>query len=188
LSWFDIIKEPLISIPKGSVRIKKPKKIETNDECLPKVKEFLKNVSRIIANEPDFTIFFEKDGGHCYVEDFNIPEEFACEILEGLNSNRVDYDDLLAYEPSIWGEAFLDGELENDELNYTARASRFTNNDPDLPLMKIETSQYLCELHYSNYQYNAVLGGIPAKSMGPDYQLTSERWSEVFAKIKDVFP
>jgi hypothetical protein len=181
LSWFDIIKEPLISIPKGSVRIKKPKKIETNDECLPKVKGFLKNVSRIIANEPDFTLFFEKDGGHCYVEDFNIPEEFACEILEGLNSDGFWVDG-----PN--GEAFLDGELENDELNYIARADRFTNNDPDLPLMKIETSQYLCELNYSNYLYNAVMGGIPAKSMVSDYQLTSERWSEVFAKIKDVFP
>ena len=51
MNWFDIIKKPLISIPKGSVRIKKPKKIETKEECLPKIKKWIGDLSRIFANK-----------------------------------------------------------------------------------------------------------------------------------------
>ena len=89
LSWFDIIKKPLISIPKGSVRIKKPKKIETKEECLPKIKKWLGDVSRIIANEPDFKITFAKSSGVCEVEEFNIPEEFACRMLEAMSDKTT---------------------------------------------------------------------------------------------------
>jgi len=165
MSWFDIIKEPLISIPKGSVRIKKPKKIETNDECLPKVKGFLKNVSRIIANEPDFTMVFEKGGGHCYVEDFNISEEYACKILEAMSMNSPSEQGGFSISESEGNMAYLDGYLTDEELysNY-------------MPLMLITTvnrypAPYNCELNYNDPE-----------------PLTSERWSEVLDKIKDVYP
>jgi len=162
LSWFDIIKKPLISIPKGSVRIKKPKKIETNDECLPKIKKFLRDVSRIIANEPDFTMIFEKGGGHCYVEDFNISEEYACKILEAMSMySHSEGFSISEFEGNM---AYLDGYLTDEELysNY-------------MPLMWITNTwnhaSYNCELNYNDPE-----------------PLTSERWSEVLDKIKDVFP
>ncbi len=158
MSWFDIIKEPLISIPKGSVRIKKPKKIETNDKCLPKVKKFLWDVFPIIANESDFTILFEKDGGHCYVQDFNISEEYACKILQAMSMNSPPRGFMIS-----WAEgnvAYLDSNLTDDELRFH-----------DMPLMKITNPPYNCEINY--------VGAKP---------LTSERWSEILDKIKDVFP
>ncbi len=158
MSWFDIIKEPLISIPKGSVRIKKPKKIETKDECLPKVKEFLFDVDLIIANEPDFTISFEKDGSHCYVQDFNISEEYACKILQAISMNSpLGGFSISWFEGNV---AYLDSNLTYDELR-----------SHDLPLMKITNPPYNCELNY--------VGEKP---------LTSERWSEILSWIQDVFP
>ena len=156
MSWFDIIKEPLISIPKGSVRIKKPKKIETKDKCLPKVKGFLWDVFRIIVNEPDFTIFFEKDGGHCYVQDFNISEEYACKILQAMSMNSPPGGFSISwFEGNV---AYLDSNLTDDELR-----------SHDMPLMKITNPPYNCEINTNPL-------------------LTSERWSEILDKIKDVFP
>lgn len=165
LSWFDIIKKPLISIPKGSVRIKKPKKIETKEECLPKIKKWLGDVSRIIANESDFTIFFEKDGGHCYVQDFNISEEYACNILQAMSMNSPPGGFM-----SSWFEgnvAYLDSNLTDDELMHV----RNTPVSHDMALMKITNPPYNCEINY--------VGAKP---------LTSERWSEILDKIKDVMP
>jgi len=177
LSWFDIIKKPLISIPKGSVRIKKPKKIETKEECLPKIKKWLGDVSRIIANEPDFKITFAKSSGVCEVEEFNIPEEFACRMLEAMSDKTTKGFTALT-SPNV---AYLDGELTEGELH-----NHF------MPLMEISTEEYYQRKAHANYD-----SGYPnvedyySELMYTDWgeeQLTPERWAEVLSKIEDVMP
>tara|TARA_B100000131_G_scaffold295366_1_gene312328 strand:- start:887 stop:1438 length:552 start_codon:yes stop_codon:yes gene_type:complete len=96
LSWFDIIKEPLISIPKGSVRIKKPKKIETKKECKERIKAFLgrlRDFCKETSNKDEFQqpIYSEGYAKIYWVEweidDMEgaidtIEEEAACKLLE----------------------------------------------------------------------------------------------------------
>ena len=96
MSWFDIIKEPLISIPKGSVRIKKPKKIETKKECKERIKAFLgrlKDFCKETSNKDEFQQPFYSEGfAKIYWNDWEIDdmegaidiieEEAACKLLE----------------------------------------------------------------------------------------------------------
>jgi len=43
-NWEEILKKPLVSIPKQKIRIKKPKKIEQEDDCKRKLKEIAKRM------------------------------------------------------------------------------------------------------------------------------------------------
>ena len=87
MSWFDIIKEPLISIPKGSVRIKKPKKIETREDCKERLKAFIEKVKSITVSQQVTEV------GNNKLE--YVPEEAACKALELLRkeANNKDYFD-----------------------------------------------------------------------------------------------
>ena len=173
MNWFDIIKKPLISIPKGGVRIKKPKKIETKEECLPKIKKWLGDVSRIIANEPDFKITFSNSSGVCEVEEFNIPEEFACRMLEAM-SDKTTRGFTALTSPDV---AYLDGELTEGELhNHFMPLMEISTDGSGISRRPEEDGDYYSELMYTDWvDWN-------------EEQLTPERWSEVLSKIEDVMP
>ena len=56
--WTEILKKPLISIPKQKIRIKKPKKIEQEDDCKRKLKE----IAQRMLNVPLFDMKFTLNG------------------------------------------------------------------------------------------------------------------------------
>ena len=87
MSWFDIIKEPLISIPKGSVRIKKPKKIETREDCKERLKAFIEKVKSMVPSQHVIEIGNNTLDG--------VPEEVACKAIELLRkeANNKSYVD-----------------------------------------------------------------------------------------------
>ena len=87
MSWFDILKEPLISVPKSIVSMKKPKKVETKEDCKERLRAFIEKVRSLTAlrgvRETGFANFDK------------IPEEAACKALELLRkeANNKDYID-----------------------------------------------------------------------------------------------
>jgi len=56
--WTEILKKPLISIPKQKIRIKKPKKIEQEDDCKRKLVE----IAQRMYNTPLFDMKFKING------------------------------------------------------------------------------------------------------------------------------
>ena len=54
--WTEILKKPLISIPKQKIRIKKPKKIEQEDDCKRKLKEIAQRVLNVPLFDMEFTL------------------------------------------------------------------------------------------------------------------------------------
>jgi hypothetical protein len=46
-NWEEILKKPLVSIPKQRIRIKKPKKIEQEDDCKSKLLEIAKRMTNV---------------------------------------------------------------------------------------------------------------------------------------------
>jgi len=87
LSWFDIIKEPLISVPKSIVSMKKPKKVETKEDCKERLKAFIEKVRSLTAERGVRE--------HGFANFDKIPEEAACKALELLRkeANNKDYID-----------------------------------------------------------------------------------------------
>ena len=101
MSWFDIIKEPLISVPKSIVSMKKPKKVETKEDCKERLGAFIEKVKGIVPSgsvyEPygPFTKYIEGNRRNYYQKWDEIPEEVACKIIEMLRkeANNKDYSD-----------------------------------------------------------------------------------------------
>ena len=101
MSWFDILKEPLISVPKSIVSMKKPKKVETNEDCKERLGAFIEKVKSIVPSgsvyEPygPFTKYIEGNRRNYYQKWDEIPEEVACKIIEMLRkeANNKDYAD-----------------------------------------------------------------------------------------------
>lgn len=54
--WTEILKKPLISIPKQKIRIKKPKKIEQEDDCKRKLKEIAQRMLNAPLFDMEFTV------------------------------------------------------------------------------------------------------------------------------------
>jgi len=80
-NWEEILKKPLVSIPKQKIRIKKPKKIEQEDDCKRKLKEIAQRMLNVPlfdmkftlnesewASEPMKDIVWNPDGGGEYRE------------------------------------------------------------------------------------------------------------------------
>tara|TARA_B100000287_G_scaffold434116_2_gene497662 strand:- start:269 stop:844 length:576 start_codon:yes stop_codon:yes gene_type:complete len=88
MSWFDILKEPLISVPKSIVSMKKPKKVETKEDCKERLGAFIEKVKSIVPSGSVHEPYgpFTKD---------EIPEEVACKVIEMLRkeANNKDYAD-----------------------------------------------------------------------------------------------
>ena len=87
MNWFDILKEPLISVPKSIVSMKKPKKVETKEDCKERLKAFIEKVKSLVAGQ---------GLGEKGMDKFNeIPEEVACKAIELLRkeANNKDYVD-----------------------------------------------------------------------------------------------
>ena len=83
----------MTSIPKGSVRIKKPKKIETKNDCKEKVKTFLDRLEAFCievesAGEIHFYwVPWEIDAMKGVID--IIEEEAACKLLEEIRKPKV---------------------------------------------------------------------------------------------------
>jgi len=108
MSWFDILKEPLISVPKSIVSMKKPKKVETKEDCKERLKAFIEKVRSLTAlrgvRETGFANFDK------------IPEEAACKALELLRkeANNKDYFDEFNVYFDADGEVSYRGKLLDD--------------------------------------------------------------------------
>ena len=89
MSWFDILKEPLISVPKSIVSMKKPKKVETREECKEKLKKLFRDVFDL---KPQGKILVSRYYTHGFDD---MPEEVACKVIELLKkeANNKDYAD-----------------------------------------------------------------------------------------------
>ena len=93
MSWFDILKEPLISVPKSIVSMKKPKKIETSEDCKERIKAFLNRLDAF-CDEVEKVAFLE--AANVYTEIANmketvdgLEEEDACKVLEEIRAIEV---------------------------------------------------------------------------------------------------
>ena len=87
MSWFDILKEPLISVPKSIVSMKKPKKVETKEECKERLKAFIEKVKNVVGSQEVIEVGNNNLDG--------IPEEAVCKALELLRkeANNKEYVD-----------------------------------------------------------------------------------------------
>ena len=93
MSWFDILKEPLISVPKSIVSMKKPKKIETREDCKERIKTFLNRLDAF-CDEAEKVALVE--AANVYTEIANmkeivddLEEEDACKVLEEIRGIAV---------------------------------------------------------------------------------------------------
>ena len=93
MSWFDILKEPLISVPKSIVSMKKPKKIETREDCKERIKAFLNRLDAF-CDEAEKVALVES--ANVYTEIANmketvdgLEEEDACKVLEEIRAIEV---------------------------------------------------------------------------------------------------
>tara|TARA_R100001082_G_C4365636_1_gene161780 strand:- start:337 stop:972 length:636 start_codon:yes stop_codon:yes gene_type:complete len=103
MSWFDILKEPLISVPKSIVSMKKPKKVEIKEDCKERLGAFIEKVKSIVPSgsvyEPygPFTKYIEgmNRRNYYYQKWDEVSEEVACKIIEMLRkeANNKDYAD-----------------------------------------------------------------------------------------------
>jgi hypothetical protein len=97
MNWFDILKEPLISVPKSIVSMKKPKKVETKEDCKERLRAFIEKVKSLVPGSYTKDNYVN-DGavGESGMDRFNeIPEEVACKAIELLRkeANNKDYED-----------------------------------------------------------------------------------------------
>jgi len=87
MNWFDILKEPLISVPKSIVSMKKPKKVETKEDCKERLKAFIEKVKSMVPSQHVIEVGNNTLDG--------IPEEVACKVIELLRkeANNKSYVD-----------------------------------------------------------------------------------------------
>ena len=93
MNWFDILKEPLISVPKSIVSMKKPKKVETREDCKERIKTFLNRLDAF-CDEAEKVALVES--ANVYTEIANmketvdaLEEEDACKVLEEIRAIEV---------------------------------------------------------------------------------------------------
>ena len=83
--WTEILKKPLISIPKQKIRIKKPKKIEQEDDCKRKLKEIAQRMLNAPLFDMEFT--FNEQEWACSTRPSG--EEPMKEITEGPHGAKL---------------------------------------------------------------------------------------------------
>ncbi len=109
--WTEILKKPLISIPKQKIRIKKPKKIEQEDDCKRKLKEIAKRMH----NTPLFDMKFKINGANWVSEMSTKAKQMLYRVATWLPEND---EDIRALDGNTVGAiGYVAGEPYDDKIN-----------------------------------------------------------------------